>query len=307
MIDYCSRKFKSIHQETTANLQQTILNGISTKSKVKIPIKKAKNYFETHSSSIFSKIKAITTEDPHLKILMAIQSSNASQSINMEDIEQYRTKSDQKSLTALKELKIAIVSNVFDYLTLSSFEIEDSITSYLEKLIEFGKQSYIECKSLAVEAKLVFKAFDIDILYVQMLIKHVALLIHLGIEQTASNFVQSEIKRIRIDFRSSRSINPSAIEEKQTLLDQCSKSLESVVNHQKKVIMKSVIKALEKENGRPLVFYECPNGHLYSIGECGMAMQESVCPDCGAAIGGQNHRSLRGNRQIGQGNQVLNQ
>jgi len=40
-------------------------------------------------------------------------------------------------------------------------------------------------------------------------------------------------------------------------------------------------------------FYRCPNGHPYVITECGGAMQASVCPECGADIGGGNHR-LRG-------------
>ncbi|CAE6473590.1 unnamed protein product [Rhizoctonia solani] len=42
-------------------------------------------------------------------------------------------------------------------------------------------------------------------------------------------------------------------------------------------------------------FYQCPNGHPYVIGECGGAMQRSTCPECGAAIGGSDHRSLAGN------------
>ncbi|KAB5591848.1 NFX1-type zinc finger protein [Ceratobasidium theobromae] len=42
-------------------------------------------------------------------------------------------------------------------------------------------------------------------------------------------------------------------------------------------------------------FYQCPNGHPYVIGECGGAMQESRCPECGARIGGSHHRSLEGN------------
>ncbi|CAI5953182.1 unnamed protein product [Closterium sp. NIES-65] len=37
-------------------------------------------------------------------------------------------------------------------------------------------------------------------------------------------------------------------------------------------------------------WYRCPNGHVYVIGDCGMAMQESRCPECGAAVGGGSHR-----------------
>uniref|UniRef100_H0WTB7 E3 ubiquitin-protein ligase RNF213 n=1 Tax=Otolemur garnettii TaxID=30611 RepID=H0WTB7_OTOGA len=37
-------------------------------------------------------------------------------------------------------------------------------------------------------------------------------------------------------------------------------------------------------------WYTCPNGHPCSVGECGKPMEQSVCVDCGAPIGGINHR-----------------
>ncbi|GES78947.1 P-loop containing nucleoside triphosphate hydrolase protein [Rhizophagus clarus] len=43
-------------------------------------------------------------------------------------------------------------------------------------------------------------------------------------------------------------------------------------------------------------WYECPNGHPYTIGECGGAMQLSSCPDCGVPIGGGSHLLTSGNR-----------
>ena len=43
-------------------------------------------------------------------------------------------------------------------------------------------------------------------------------------------------------------------------------------------------------------WYECPNGHIYTIGECGGAMEESTCPECGAKIGGKQHKVTDGNR-----------
>jgi hypothetical protein len=41
--------------------------------------------------------------------------------------------------------------------------------------------------------------------------------------------------------------------------------------------------------------YQCPNGHVYTIGECGGAMQASRCPECGAVIGGGSHQLAGGN------------
>lgn len=43
-------------------------------------------------------------------------------------------------------------------------------------------------------------------------------------------------------------------------------------------------------------WYECPNGHPYFIGECGGAHGESNCIECGARVGGSEHRLLGTNR-----------
>lgn len=40
--------------------------------------------------------------------------------------------------------------------------------------------------------------------------------------------------------------------------------------------------------------YTCLNGHPFTVGECGMPMQTSVCPQCGAPIGGQSHQPAAG-------------
>jgi hypothetical protein len=54
-----------------------------------------------------------------------------------------------------------------------------------------------------------------------------------------------------------------------------------------------VVSALfEKDRGYA---YTCPNGHLYFIGECGGAMERSICPDCSATIGGGGHMVAQGN------------
>ncbi|KAG1963351.1 NFX1-type zinc finger-containing protein 1 [Pimephales promelas] len=53
-----------------------------------------------------------------------------------------------------------------------------------------------------------------------------------------------------------------------------------------------ILKAIGLNKGH---WYKCPNGHVYAIGECGGAMEQSKCPECNADIGGTNHTLLQGN------------
>ena len=58
-----------------------------------------------------------------------------------------------------------------------------------------------------------------------------------------------------------------------------------------------IIRAL---NAKPGSWYNCPNGHVYNIGDCGGAMVESVCPECKSTIGGSRHRLLDDNTHAGE-------
>ena len=58
-----------------------------------------------------------------------------------------------------------------------------------------------------------------------------------------------------------------------------------------------IVKAIGLSKGH---WYKCPNGHIYAIGECGGAMQQSTCPECMVPIGGTNHRLLGTNRVAGE-------
>ncbi|XP_047131082.1 NFX1-type zinc finger-containing protein 1 isoform X1 [Hydra vulgaris] len=49
---------------------------------------------------------------------------------------------------------------------------------------------------------------------------------------------------------------------------------------------KMIIRAMDLKQGH---WFKCPNGHVYCIGECGGAMEEAKCPECGAGIGGTSH------------------
>ena len=54
-----------------------------------------------------------------------------------------------------------------------------------------------------------------------------------------------------------------------------------------------IVKAMNFSQGH---WFKCPNGHVYAIGDCGGAMQESKCPECNARIGGTQHRLLASNQ-----------
>ena len=45
-------------------------------------------------------------------------------------------------------------------------------------------------------------------------------------------------------------------------------------------------------------WYKCPNGHAYTIGECGLPMEESICPECKEKIGGRDHVPLKSNKMV---------
>ncbi|KAF2974844.1 hypothetical protein EK904_013645 [Melospiza melodia maxima] len=46
-----------------------------------------------------------------------------------------------------------------------------------------------------------------------------------------------------------------------------------------------------------LHWYECPNGHFSTVGECGLPMETSRCPDCNVPIGGTDHKPVQGFHQ----------
>ncbi|CAL1276814.1 unnamed protein product [Larinioides sclopetarius] len=65
------------------------------------------------------------------------------------------------------------------------------------------------------------------------------------------------------------------------------------VIHVSEMEKQSILKAMGLTKGH---WYQCPNGHVYCITECGGANQESVCNECGERIGGRNHALLASNR-----------
>lgn len=65
----------------------------------------------------------------------------------------------------------------------------------------------------------------------------------------------------------------------------------SVSNDERKQIVAAMASEFQV-NGH---WYRCVNGHPFTIANCGMAMEESACPECGARVGGGDHRLVQGN------------
>ncbi|PGH32819.1 hypothetical protein GX50_04359 [[Emmonsia] crescens] len=60
--------------------------------------------------------------------------------------------------------------------------------------------------------------------------------------------------------------------------------------------MQAVVAAMRSEFRGTGHWYYCENNHPFTIGECGMPMQEATCPQCSARIGGNNHHAVEGVR-----------
>lgn len=58
----------------------------------------------------------------------------------------------------------------------------------------------------------------------------------------------------------------------------------------------AVLSAMAREFRGTGHWYYCRNGHPFTIGECGVAMELSTCPECGAPVGGQSHQAVDGVR-----------
>lgn len=56
----------------------------------------------------------------------------------------------------------------------------------------------------------------------------------------------------------------------------------------------AVVNAMSQELRGTGHWYNCENGHPFTIGECGMAMEVSRCPECGSPVGGRNHTTIGG-------------
>ncbi|CAK7197833.1 hypothetical protein SEUCBS139899_000482 [Sporothrix eucalyptigena] len=58
--------------------------------------------------------------------------------------------------------------------------------------------------------------------------------------------------------------------------------------------LQDVYKAMATEFSGSGHWYTCAHGHLFTVGECGMPMEQARCNECGAPVGGQHHINVEG-------------
>ncbi|KKY39863.1 putative nf-x1 finger and helicase domain [Diaporthe ampelina] len=61
--------------------------------------------------------------------------------------------------------------------------------------------------------------------------------------------------------------------------------------------MRAVYSAMAAEFLGTGHWYTCELGHPFTVGECGMPMEQARCPECGSPVGGQNHAPAEGVRR----------
>lgn len=61
--------------------------------------------------------------------------------------------------------------------------------------------------------------------------------------------------------------------------------------------LRAVYKAMSSEFLGTGHWYTCLNNHPFTVGECGMPMEQARCPECGAPVGGLSHQPAMGVRR----------
>ncbi|ERS95412.1 hypothetical protein HMPREF1624_08290 [Sporothrix schenckii ATCC 58251] len=79
-------------------------------------------------------------------------------------------------------------------------------------------------------------------------------------------------------------------------VDRLEEALENLAEYQPvtSAEMQAVYKAMASEFNGSGHWYTCVNGHPFTVGECGMPMEQARCNECGAPVGGRNHTNAEG-------------
>ncbi|KAK3914768.1 NFX1-type zinc finger-containing protein 1 [Frankliniella fusca] len=97
-----------------------------------------------------------------------------------------------------------------------------------------------------------------------------------------ANLLSSRIRGIQL-YNTKDHNNDSEV------LKEIAKAVQCVITQKE---IKSIVTAMGFSTGH---WFKCPNGHYYAIGNCGRAVMESKCNECGAVIGGTGYQLRTGN------------
>eukprot|EP00834_Sanchytrium_tribonematis_P004799 NODE_256_length_11672_cov_0.220168.p1 type:complete len:1180 gc:universal NODE_256_length_11672_cov_0.220168:4713-1174(-) len=309
ILDHSTGRFRVEYQNKISKLQELVINGVGKLKKKQTVLKKAKAHYTSNMQNI-SKIKDdLEANDPNKRIIDASERFLQLKGIET-DIYKYVPFRDYKMILALNELQMQIIINVYDYLNKEYSKIAQQdekleCQTYLEELFEKSLEIAKDCNDIAQNAKLTFKEIDCKLFYLRTLVYY------LNVLQNCKNDIDNDCEFAlnnanQIEFQIYELMNQGKdCSTSIGLLKEYKTQIQAIKDGQPMKVMEMVLKVLEREGNRPLIWYSCPNGHRYTIGECGMAMETSRCPDCNAVIGGGAHTSAAGNTQLGQSGQVL--
>eukprot|EP00795_Rhopilema_esculentum_P011908 gene11908-2474_t len=113
-------------------------------------------------------------------------------------------------------------------------------------------------------------------------------------KQIGARLQMEELEHCLSRLQSGNKINKDEMNEMRSNIDAVRKKFSlGIISREEKTM---IIKAMGFSKGH---WFKCPKGHVYAIGDCGGAMEESKCPECKSVIGGQRHSLASGNTHAG--------
>ncbi|CAG8442461.1 13677_t:CDS:10 [Ambispora gerdemannii] len=180
-----------------------------------------------------------------------------------------------------------------------SLTILESASSHIDHIIKTSYQRHNRNYVLASieHARLAYQVGKFTISYSNTITDQMAK----DIETNCCEVIKKKLEKLRIELVR---LNAEHLEKQcDEMIEDILKDVENlrIAARNKTQLTKEqkleIVRAMQKEFLGSGHWYECPNGHPYTIGECGGAMEQSRCPDCGAAIGGGGHRLTSNNRR----------
>ncbi|XP_014223763.2 NFX1-type zinc finger-containing protein 1-like [Trichogramma pretiosum] len=235
----------------------------------------------------------------------------------------YRNRKDLKELQLHHCQKLRELASVFQQLHFKNLnEIEMILNSMLNRgasVMKNGKKQELdsqELDSFGIQLQILSEMFDIltkikgktlnDGIKNQILLLCNAIPGIWLITKQTINDIQRELRRFEYmvalfkDYAENRHFDyvRDKLSSIKIFTPELEKEVRNSISHITKEVLvaerKMIVAAMAREI-KSGAWYKCPNGHFYAIGECGGAMQQSKCPECGSAIGGSNHRITTGN------------